>query len=106
LQAEDGIRDYHVTAVQTCALPILWQALTAADAQIWLRFDRLPTLDEIARRFAHQLSTPIYYLDLAQSLIRILTGFGLAAIVGIKIGRASCRERVCGGGPGGPVAGE
>src|SRR5690606_41189403 len=23
LQAEDGIRDYHVTGVQTCALPIL-----------------------------------------------------------------------------------
>src|SRR5690606_39489010 len=26
-QAEDGIRDFHVTGVQTCALPIfLWQA--------------------------------------------------------------------------------
>src|SRR5256885_6749308 len=24
LQAEDGIRDYKVTGVQTCALPILW----------------------------------------------------------------------------------
>src|SRR5256885_4399672 len=24
-QAEDGIRDYKVTGVQTCALPILWQ---------------------------------------------------------------------------------
>src|SRR5690606_39644963 len=23
-QAEDGIRDFHVTGVQTCALPILW----------------------------------------------------------------------------------
>ena len=23
-QAEDGIRDYDVTGVQTCALPILW----------------------------------------------------------------------------------
>src|SRR5690606_40743730 len=23
-QAEDGIRDVHVTGVQTCALPILW----------------------------------------------------------------------------------
>src|SRR5690606_41070730 len=23
-QAEDGIRDFHVTGVQTCALPIYW----------------------------------------------------------------------------------
>ena len=33
-QAEDGIRDYKVTGVQTCALPI-------------------------SRKFAHQLSTPL-----------------------------------------------
>src|SRR5690606_40079636 len=28
-QAEDGIRDFHVTGVQTCALPILPVALTS-----------------------------------------------------------------------------
>src|SRR5207253_8499066 len=27
-QAEDGIRDGHVTGVQTCALPISWRDLT------------------------------------------------------------------------------
>src|SRR6266511_5114447 len=27
-QAEDGIRDFHVTGVQTCALPILLRALS------------------------------------------------------------------------------
>src|SRR5207302_6007717 len=26
-QAEDGIRDFHVTGVQTCALPISWAAI-------------------------------------------------------------------------------
>src|SRR6266566_7205694 len=31
LQAEDGIRDYKVTGVQTCALPILAQVRAAAD---------------------------------------------------------------------------
>src|SRR5690606_40306779 len=33
-QAEDGIRDFHVTGVQTCALPIfrLW---TLPDGKIW-----------------------------------------------------------------------
>src|SRR5688500_20338857 len=28
-QAEDGIRDYKVTGVQTCALPIYWTSLIA-----------------------------------------------------------------------------
>src|SRR5690606_39960213 len=35
-QAEDGIRDFHVTGVQTCALPIF--ALVIAVAIIWLFF--------------------------------------------------------------------
>src|SRR5207302_3883185 len=26
-QAEDGIRDFHVTGVQTCALPIFWMTI-------------------------------------------------------------------------------
>src|SRR5207302_7567832 len=30
-QAEDGIRDFHVTGVQTCALPILEQTLKALE---------------------------------------------------------------------------
>src|SRR6266566_5904827 len=34
-QAEDGIRDYKVTGVQTCALPILVQA-GVADGRHWL----------------------------------------------------------------------
>src|SRR5690606_40390896 len=33
-QAEDGIRDFHVTGVQTCALPIsLWQLLSSATGE-------------------------------------------------------------------------
>src|SRR5215475_184593 len=32
-QAEDGIRDFHVTGVQTCALPISWRA----GAKTWRR---------------------------------------------------------------------
>src|SRR5256885_9713696 len=46
-QAEDGIRDYKVTGVQTCALPI-WAVLSAPAARpprspwmcAWSRFDR------------------------------------------------------------------
>src|SRR5690606_12395624 len=32
-QAEDGIRDFHVTGVQTCALPILWHPTIALALQ-------------------------------------------------------------------------
>src|SRR5690606_40254040 len=38
-QAEDGIRDFHVTGVQTCALPIS-DANGYADATV--TFDRVP----------------------------------------------------------------
>src|SRR5690606_40047325 len=39
-QAEDGIRDFHVTGVQTCALPI-WRTLAAVPGF------RLQTMDEL-----------------------------------------------------------
>src|ERR1022692_5147971 len=37
-QAEDGIRDYKVTGVQTCALPIYCHpcAIVVGDAPLWL----------------------------------------------------------------------
>ncbi|SDI14641.1 NitT/TauT family transport system permease protein [Nonomuraea jiangxiensis] len=70
----------------------LWQVLTATDARLWLRFDRLPTLDEIAAEAARQLATPVYVLDLLQSLIRILTGFGLATVAGVAAGVALGRS--------------
>ncbi|MFF0310007.1 ABC transporter permease subunit [Streptosporangium sp. NPDC004379] len=71
----------------------LWQVLTVTDARLWLRFDRLPSLGEIAGRFAERLATPVYYLDLAQSLVRILTGFILAALAGVAVGVVAARSR-------------
>src|SRR5690606_39512455 len=53
-QAEDGIRDFHVTGVQTCALPILFDyphALYAAPSYI-ARHGRPETLADLA---AHHL---------------------------------------------------
>src|SRR5256885_10755132 len=50
-QAEDGIRDYKVTGVQTCALPIFFQ-----------RFDRLNQLARFGtgqRAFFEQLIEPV-----------------------------------------------
>jgi NitT/TauT family transport system permease protein len=64
----------------------LWQLLTANHVRLWLRFDTLPTVTEIGTAFAHRLVTQDYWLDLGQSLIRILTGFALAALVGVVTG--------------------
>ncbi|RAV15691.1 ABC transporter permease [Mycolicibacterium sp. GF69] len=64
----------------------LWQLLTVNDVRLWLRFDTLPTVTEVASALTSRLGTPDYWLDLGQSLIRILTGFGLAAVVGVVTG--------------------
>nr|WP_233424704.1 ABC transporter permease [Mycolicibacter heraklionensis] len=72
----------------------LWQLLTVADARWWLRFDTLPTVDEVFTTLVRRLATEAYWLDLAQSLIRILTGFGLAATVGVATGILLGRSRV------------
>jgi NitT/TauT family transport system permease protein len=65
---------------------VLWQLLTANDIRFGLRFDTLPTVTEIVAALGNRLSTPEYWLDLGQSLIRILTGFGIAAVVGVVTG--------------------
>lgn len=78
----------------------LWQLLTANDVRLWLRFDTLPTVTQIAAALTNRLGTPEYWLDLGQSLIRILTGFGLAALVGVvtsvMLGRSSAFADVVG----------
>src|SRR5690606_40774411 len=73
LQAEDGIRDFHVTGVQTCALPIffLLNSLIVVSVSFHCRSFALKAQDRAVR---------------AEENFRyfILT----------EIGRASCRERV------------
>src|SRR5207302_7245856 len=39
-QAEDGIRDFHVTGVQTCALPIFILIMAAASFAVILDFSK------------------------------------------------------------------
>jgi NitT/TauT family transport system permease protein len=71
----------------------LWQVLTANDIRLWLRFDTLPTVTDIVTAFGHRLGTQDYWLDLGQSLIRILTGFALAAVAGVVTGVLLGRSR-------------
>ncbi len=82
-----------VRAASVLAVVTLWQVLTANDVRFWLRFDTLPTVTDILTAFGARLGTPDYWLDLAQSLIRILTGFALAAVVGVVTGIMLGRSR-------------
>src|SRR5690606_40680319 len=94
---EDGIRDFHVTGVQTCALPI-------SDF----------TLNNYDKYFTPHSTSPIEEYILPKRPVRLLQGFdgeNLQQFVGLtqgmpevdemsatasftEIGRASCRERV------------
>src|SRR5207253_8181650 len=42
-ETEDGIRDGHVTGVQTCALPIWWKSKSRSDGKDWSYLFELQT---------------------------------------------------------------
>ncbi|MEV7416842.1 ABC transporter permease [Streptomyces sp. NPDC089919] len=71
----------------------LWQALTVWDVDLWLRFDQFPTVGEVARTFADRVAGDTYWQDLTDSLTRILSGFLLAAVLGVALGTALARSR-------------
>ncbi|MFW0789141.1 ABC transporter permease [Gordonia sp. CPCC 205333] len=74
----------------------LWQWLATTDIVAWLHFDTVPTPTEVAGAWWSRLHADEYYLDLAQSLIRIGVGFALAAAIGIPLGIALGRSAVAG----------
>src|SRR5256885_13203651 len=82
-QAEDGIRDYKVTGVQTCALPI-WVLVFAAG--------------EKAREATEAGADYVGGDDLVKRIQEGWLDFDVALatpdMMGQEIGRASCRERV------------
>jgi NitT/TauT family transport system permease protein len=68
------------------AAVVVWQVLTERDVVLWLRFNRIPGPVEVFDAFRVQLGTSLYYQDLLQSVIRILSGFAIASVLGIGIG--------------------
>src|SRR5690606_39942124 len=95
-QAEDGIRDFHVTGVQTCALPDLIRTASALYSSVNFRL-----LVDISCPPISALSTSCKVSAKsgeAQSVCLMLTAH---SPLPLEIGRASCRERVqtprCGG---------
>src|SRR5256885_10435514 len=82
-QAEDGIRDYKVTGVQTCALPISQNAMGG---------DEFGRFDKVMRGL---LAVP--YQELQEELAKDQKKKARkkrAKSKASEIGRASCRERV------------
>src|SRR5256885_4968211 len=84
-QAEDGIRDYKVTGVQTCALPIsrhiFWSLLPNIGSPVAGSIEppdprRLSKITSRSLLFVGQITRT------------------RSSVAGSKIGRASCRERV------------
>ncbi|WP_037921418.1 ABC transporter permease [Streptomyces violaceorubidus] len=72
----------------------LWQLLTSRDIDLWLRFSQFPTVTDVAHTFADRLAGPDYWTDLTDSLTRILTGFLLAAVLGVATGVLVARSRL------------
>src|SRR5688500_19826986 len=95
-QAEDGIRDYKVTGVQTCALPISSRQARAASGAEVLTTEAASASASAARRSGAttRLTSPSRRASSAPS----------PSPASIEIGRASCRERV--GRAGAAVSGE
>ncbi|OBK44466.1 ABC transporter permease [Mycobacterium sp. 1081908.1] len=87
-------RPWLVRVASVAAAIGLWQALTAGRVRLLLRFDTLPTVTQIVTALHRRLGAYEYWLDLAQSLLRILTGFGLAAVVGVATGVLLGRSRL------------
>src|SRR5690606_40972087 len=94
-EAEDGIRDFHVTGVQTCALPICGAHHWHSDVHVH-RVDRNPRPGQSVLRWSRHQET----VDLGETTMKVINYMKwrhLAAVISVllvEIGRASCRERV------------
>src|SRR5690606_40875643 len=87
-QAEDGIRDFHVTGVQTCALPISGDDMLADGLISWLAGQ--PNVAASVKRAAGIKGDLDHFgaTNFLVGLLTILRDSGYS-----EIGRASCRER-------------
>ncbi|KUN08802.1 ABC transporter permease [Streptomyces yokosukanensis] len=85
---------YALRTASLAAFLGLWQVLTSLDVDVWLRFSQFPTVTDVAHAFTGRLSGSDYWTDLYDSLTRILTGFALAAVLGVATGVLVARSRL------------
>src|SRR5437870_4358294 len=94
-QAEDGIRDGHVTGVQTCALPISkflsWQA--SVDLVGLVDALRVKMREERASFIRARMESMKHLTETERAHVEKLMDEMLEKLL-LEIGRASCRERV------------
>src|SRR5690606_39451627 len=94
-QAEDGIRDFHVTGVQTCALPIfLAKYVEGGILPIW----------DLSANYTGCMIGYHAVSVIADAYLKGIRGFNAETALEamkhsatrdkLEIGRASCRERV------------
>src|SRR5262249_56498247 len=91
-QAEDGIRDWSVTGVQTCALPISVEEFYGSPVDVRVMNCRRSG-NEYARKILLTLKNDPHRV-VQFGLVRINLGVCPEPVRNAKIGRASCRERV------------
>ncbi|MUN40314.1 ABC transporter permease [Actinomadura litoris] len=91
-----GLLRWPVRAASLATALLAWQILTAANVRFWVRFDRFPGPMDVLREFGRQVEEAQFWQDIAQSLVRILTGFALAAVLGVVLGVATARSRWAG----------
>src|SRR5690606_40157832 len=91
-QAEDGIRDFHVTGVQTCALPISRCWTNSTDCPKYgLRCIPFRKPSTTCRAFSSSLAIR----EIASGCKNLLESWVTCQLAFLReIGRASCRERV------------
>src|SRR5690606_41156086 len=92
-QAEDGIRDFHVTGVQTCALPIccFWRSKRLLDHLDERAQELLAAVGLAADRNTMAASLP-YGRKRALEIAMTLALEPDVMLLDEQIGRASCRE--------------
>src|SRR5262249_56066260 len=92
VQAEEGIRDWSVTGVQTCALPIYARAIAMLVVVSLLAFlpgfFQIPPVDRDEARFAQATKQMIETGDYIDIKFQDETRYKKP-----EIGRATCRER-------------
>src|SRR2546430_4305116 len=86
LQAEDGIRDLTVTGVQTCALPIS----KTSRSPITIRETREPEAAVSGALGERE----VFAVRISKAHVALSEGVVIVRAAAVKIGRASCRERV------------
>src|SRR5690606_40362180 len=89
-QAEDGIRDFHVTGVQTCALPISTKILEGSKKQVKDQFRSNTYIVE--HRGVFNVRDDRFEITERKTLDENFYRSILKTNGDAKIGRASCRE--------------